>query len=812
MPAQINTDGLTHLYFSHVDLNRDNFSIVPAHPGDVTLYHDFVTLKTSSMQIWVAVGGREFNSEIWKLMTSRNDWRRMFITSIADFMKHYGFQGVDLSWQFPSAPNEAASFVALVREMRNSWAKQYGISVTIPPSPQYLGGFDLKGMEPYVDFFGYMSWDIQGLAQMTIRAHTDMAVIQNDTTALWAAHLDPHKINFGLANYGHGYTLHDTNCHTAGCPFTGLSKPAPCTNAVGFMSETEINALIKDKSLKPAFADFMAKQITWDDQWIGYDDDETRAQKIAWATQNCFGGTITWSVDLASGEGSRSGSTPEVVGVPNGPGSSSPSGTLKPANQPGQSTAVNTPGTSISSTNPAQSSRPDQSNAPSSGPAITSQRTAAVVSVPASSSISSTNSGITFSPKGSTQSSQSSSSAPSSLANKPSQSGFSGQANLQSSIIITTIRGTLIAATLAVGSSTQFDLSGGSAQSISSSRPGQSGASGQSSMRYSVIVTTISGTPTTTTGVITSGASFGSSGLSGSSGQSSTSGQPQGTTRPSELTKSSTTGKASAAAQTTIPSPTIAAGSMVTEGATAVLGLIPLAKAVQKGMDKAQKAITTLSQANPPNVDDVNGVLGVLAGAYTVLTLLEKEAGMINTNSLPADIKKVIENIQGALPKINKGTSDTIDDLKNSVKDPKKVNKDDLRKADQLLGKQGSITGQVPQALTPLTDWKPPKGNDDIILRGILTIPSPSIGDNWKGTTISGTLTVPSPTLHWDQNIMDDHGDSGSNSGNGGGNGGGGGGFFSGLLNLAKQAEGAVNGAANALTHLSGLSDISFSD
>lgn len=302
-PAQINTNGLTHLYFSHVDMNRDNFSIVPAHPGDVTLYHDFVTLKTSSMQTWVAVGGREFNSEIWKLMTSRNDWRRMFITSIADFMKHYGFQGVDLSWQFPSAPDDASNFVALVREMRSSWAKQYGISVTLPPSPQYLRGFDPKGMEPYVDFFGYMSWDIQGLAEVTIRAHTDMAVIQNDTTALWAAHLDPHKVNFGLANYGHGYTLRDTNCHTAGCPFTGRSKPAPCTNAVGFISETEINALIKDRSLKPAFANLMAKQITWDDQWIGYDDDETRAQKIAWAAQQCFGGTITWSVDLASGEG-----------------------------------------------------------------------------------------------------------------------------------------------------------------------------------------------------------------------------------------------------------------------------------------------------------------------------------------------------------------------------------------------------------------------------------------------------------------------------------------------------------------------------
>ncbi len=317
----------------------------------------------------------------------------------------------------------------------------------------------------------------------------------------------------------------------------------------------------------------------------------------------------------------------------------------------------------------------------------------------------------------------------------------------------------------------------------------------------SVIVTSIQGilrTMTVVAGSSTSGASSGAS---------------------------STTIKASAAAQTTIPSPTIAPGSMVTEGATAVLGLVPLAIAAQKGIDKAQKAITPLSQANSPNADDVNFVLGVLASAYTTLTFLEKEVGMINTNSLSEDIRKIIDSIKKALPSITKGTSDTIDDLKNSIKDPKNINKDDIHKADQLLGKQGSVTGHITQALKPLTDWKPPKGNDDIILGGILTLPSPSVGDDWKGTTIPGTLTVPSPTLNWDHNIMDDHGGS-SNPGNGGGNsdgnggggggggegGGGGGGFFSGLINLAKQAEGAVNGAANTLTHLSGLSDISVSD
>ncbi|KAL8681974.1 MAG: hypothetical protein Q9224_006813 [Gallowayella concinna] len=47
----------------------------------------------------------------------------------------------------------------------------------------------------------------------------------------------------------------------------------------------------------------MMKQITWDDQWIGYDDEETTTMKKKWASGYCFGGTMIWSIDFKSGSG-----------------------------------------------------------------------------------------------------------------------------------------------------------------------------------------------------------------------------------------------------------------------------------------------------------------------------------------------------------------------------------------------------------------------------------------------------------------------------------------------------------------------------
>ena len=43
------------------------------------------------------------------------------------------------------------------------------------------------------------------------------------------------------------------------------------------------------------------KQITWGNQWIGYDDNETEEMKKKWASGHCFGGTMIWSVDFAAG-------------------------------------------------------------------------------------------------------------------------------------------------------------------------------------------------------------------------------------------------------------------------------------------------------------------------------------------------------------------------------------------------------------------------------------------------------------------------------------------------------------------------------
>lgn len=90
--------------------------------------------------------------------------RARFISSLMAFMAQYGFQGADIDWEWPvdpargGRPGDTAGLVALVKEMRAAFGTRYGISIAIPPDYAALRYFDLKAMEPSLDFIGFMSY------------------------------------------------------------------------------------------------------------------------------------------------------------------------------------------------------------------------------------------------------------------------------------------------------------------------------------------------------------------------------------------------------------------------------------------------------------------------------------------------------------------------------------------------------------------------------------------------------------------------------------------------------------------------------
>ncbi|KAF6823885.1 carbohydrate-binding module family 18 protein [Colletotrichum musicola] len=247
-PRQINTRGLTHLFYSFAFFHPTTFEMMPMHEGDIPLYGEFTALKRNGLQTWIAIGVVTFSDMV---STAAN--RAAFISSLLEFMETYGFQGADIDWEYPSEPkrggraDDAANLVLLMKKMRAAFSPRgYGSSIALAPDYWYLRGFRPFEMQQYVDFMGFMSYDLHGPWDTDVKAlgsivrpQTDITKIKKNLMPLWYDGVDPAKVNLGLAFYGR----------------TGNS-------------------------------------------WVGYDDEETYALKRAVANDLCIGGTMIWSIDF----------------------------------------------------------------------------------------------------------------------------------------------------------------------------------------------------------------------------------------------------------------------------------------------------------------------------------------------------------------------------------------------------------------------------------------------------------------------------------------------------------------------------------
>ena len=165
-------------------------------------------------------------------MSSTAANRAAFINGAIKFMDTYGFDGVDLDWEYPAAEDRSGlatdfeNYVTLLQEMRSSFGSKYGLTITIPTSYWYLQHFDVTNLQDSVDWFNLMSYDLHGESIFPLRLewsvwltfartgtwdaqsiytgpyimpHTNITEIDEGLDLLWRAGVSPDKVTMGLA-------------------------------------------------------------------------------------------------------------------------------------------------------------------------------------------------------------------------------------------------------------------------------------------------------------------------------------------------------------------------------------------------------------------------------------------------------------------------------------------------------------------------------------------------------------------------------------------------------------------------------------
>jgi chitinase len=101
----------------------------------------------------------------------------------------------------------------------------------------------------------------------------------------------------GLAFYARAYTLKDPSCTEPQCQYASGSKKGPCSNEAGILLNSEIDDIVKKKSLVPkSWEKETVKMLHWDDQWLTYDDADTFKLKTKFARKRCLGGVMVWAI------------------------------------------------------------------------------------------------------------------------------------------------------------------------------------------------------------------------------------------------------------------------------------------------------------------------------------------------------------------------------------------------------------------------------------------------------------------------------------------------------------------------------------
>lgn len=145
--------------------------------GDVIA--EFISLKDDNpgLSCFLSIGGWSFNdgdtASYWSDMASTSAGRKSWSKDVLSTVRKYGFDGVDLDWEYPVADDRGGSdedkenYVKLLKELRSVFDESgfsLDITFTIPTSYWYLRHFDIASMveDTGVNWVNVMSYDLHG--------------------------------------------------------------------------------------------------------------------------------------------------------------------------------------------------------------------------------------------------------------------------------------------------------------------------------------------------------------------------------------------------------------------------------------------------------------------------------------------------------------------------------------------------------------------------------------------------------------------------------------------------------------------------
>jgi len=300
--AQIDYHKLTHINHAGVSFDAS---------GTLSVPDGFIEPELNSMahaagvKVMLLLGG-DFNG------LEASGLKQNLVDNVALFEKQYGYDGVDIDWEFPETTTDRFFLAELMAKFRAS-NHDYVLSIDAAPWGGY--GYDLQQLKYSLDYVNIMMYDCAG--PWTAYGQLNSPIFwDNHDPAPWecqpggsvfnAANLylrlvPAKKLNMGTPFYG--YIYHNINREFGLCPNSAWTPDESCDNAAtsggyGPDFKKRINKNGWHTTYDPfALVPYMLRD-DGSDGYITYDDATSTYYRVWYSDWvRGLGGTFMWSLD-----------------------------------------------------------------------------------------------------------------------------------------------------------------------------------------------------------------------------------------------------------------------------------------------------------------------------------------------------------------------------------------------------------------------------------------------------------------------------------------------------------------------------------
>ncbi|POS80119.1 glycosyl hydrolase family 18 [Diaporthe helianthi] len=270
------------------------------------------------MKVLLSIGGWTYSTN-FPAAASTAEGRALFASTAVTLMKDWGFDGLDIDWEYPADATQAANFVALLQTVRKAlddYAAQYApgyhflLTIASPAGPQNYNTMQLSAMSQYLDYFNLMaydyagSWDSTSGHQANIYPASDSGNVQaakystdRAVTDYIAAGVPASKIVLGMPMYGRSFEA----TGGIGQAYTGVGSGSWENGVWDYKVLPKAGAtVITDRAAGATYSyDAGSKEL------ITYDTPAMVSTKVDYLKSKGLGGSMFWE---ASGDRNDSGS------------------------------------------------------------------------------------------------------------------------------------------------------------------------------------------------------------------------------------------------------------------------------------------------------------------------------------------------------------------------------------------------------------------------------------------------------------------------------------------------------------------------